>query len=188
MTDFPPSPFWDFSLAVYGRAGVAPACLDLQERRGADVNLLLFCAWLGTSGRGRIDDRDLDALTAEIGEWHETVVRHLRRLRVGLRGGLAPAPNDLVQSLRARLQKVEIDAEHVEQVMLTAWAATRPPAEADPGAAARLGDAAAGMAAYVRRLGGGDEADRDALAVVLAACAAEAGAADTVEIAPLLAL
>jgi uncharacterized protein (TIGR02444 family) len=37
--------FWDFSLTLYGRPGVAPACLALQDRFGADVNLLLLGFW-----------------------------------------------------------------------------------------------------------------------------------------------
>ena len=51
MSDFLPHPFWNFSLELYAGEGVAEACLDLQERRGCDVNILLFCCWLGASGR-----------------------------------------------------------------------------------------------------------------------------------------
>ena len=51
MSDFLPHPFWNFSLELYAGDGVAEACLDLQERRGCDVNILLFCCWLGASGR-----------------------------------------------------------------------------------------------------------------------------------------
>src|SRR3954470_3940357 len=46
MSDFLPHPFWNFSLELYAGEGVAEACLDLQERRGCDVNVLLFCCWL----------------------------------------------------------------------------------------------------------------------------------------------
>ena len=55
MARFPDCAFWDFSLEAYARPGVAPACLDLQERHGADVNLLLFACWLSASGRGALD-------------------------------------------------------------------------------------------------------------------------------------
>jgi uncharacterized protein (TIGR02444 family) len=40
MSDFLPHPFWNFSLELYGGDGVAEACLDLQERRRCDVNIL----------------------------------------------------------------------------------------------------------------------------------------------------
>ncbi len=36
-----------FSLAVYEQAEVAQECLQLQQAIGIDVNLLLFCAWVG---------------------------------------------------------------------------------------------------------------------------------------------
>ena len=41
---------WRFSLTVYGRAGVPAACLALQDEGGRDVNLLLYCCWVGASG------------------------------------------------------------------------------------------------------------------------------------------
>jgi uncharacterized protein (TIGR02444 family) len=44
--------FWRFSLSVYAAPGVADECLALQDTRGVDVNLLLFCAWLGGARRG----------------------------------------------------------------------------------------------------------------------------------------
>ena len=58
------NPFWDFSLAVWGREAVEPACLDLQERHGLDVNLLLFCGWAGRRGRA-LDDADIARLIDE---------------------------------------------------------------------------------------------------------------------------
>jgi len=42
--------FWRFSLDAYGRPGVAAACLDLQDRHGCDVNLILYALWLGRAG------------------------------------------------------------------------------------------------------------------------------------------
>ena len=62
MSDFLPHPFWNFSLEIYSGEGVAEACLDLQERRGCDVNILLFCCWLGASGRPTLTADRLRAL------------------------------------------------------------------------------------------------------------------------------
>ena len=44
------SAFWRFSLELYARDGVPAACLALQDREGADVNLVLLALWLGESG------------------------------------------------------------------------------------------------------------------------------------------
>ena len=49
MTE-PSSRFWSFSLAVYSDTAVQAECLDLQDRHGIDVNLLLFCAYVGAVG------------------------------------------------------------------------------------------------------------------------------------------
>src|SRR5260370_42507163 len=57
---------WRFSLAVYLRAGVAPECLDVQERFGVDVKLLLFCAYLGALEAGVLSQDDL-AQAAAVG-------------------------------------------------------------------------------------------------------------------------
>ena len=66
------NPFWDFSLAVYHRPGVAQACLALQDRRGLDVNLLLFCCWAGSLGR-RLEPQDIARLRRAVGDWQERV-------------------------------------------------------------------------------------------------------------------
>lgn len=42
--------FWSFSNAIYARPGVAEAALSLQDLRGADVNIVLFCFWRARLG------------------------------------------------------------------------------------------------------------------------------------------
>ncbi|MFO0988317.1 MAG: TIGR02444 family protein [Alphaproteobacteria bacterium] len=152
--DFPQNPFWDFSIALYAKPGVAPACLDLQERHGLDVNALLFCVWLGESGRGPAPREALAAAFDAVAGWHEAVVRTLRPLRRQLKSGFAPIEAGLVQALRARLQKVEIDAEHVEQLALAASAAAQAPARPGLAAAERAAHAARHVAHYFAHFGG----------------------------------
>ena len=170
MSDFPDSDFWDFSLAVYGTEGVAPACLELQERYELDVNLLLFAAWVGASGRGRLGADDRAALTGLVAAWHRDVVRHLRHLRVALRPGFDGIPDTQVQSLRRRIQKAEIDAEHIEQLVLSDWAAARDVAIADP--EKRLSDADENMADYTGDLGPVEATAREKLTIIGDACRA----------------
>ena len=166
MTQFPDHPFWDFSLEVYMAPGVGEACLELQERHGLDVNLLLFCLWVGASGRGVLEDAEVCGLMSAVGAWHEEVVRALRGVRTRMKGGMPPAPDALAESLRQRVQKIEIDCEHTEQLMLAASidrAAddSRPPGD-------RAADAAANAAGYFRGLGRAPaDADRSCLAVML---------------------
>ena len=48
------SPFWQFSLRFYRMPQVADACIELQERAGVDVNLLLFLLWQASQRRQSI--------------------------------------------------------------------------------------------------------------------------------------
>jgi uncharacterized protein (TIGR02444 family) len=149
---------------------VAPACLDLQERHGIDVNALMFCLWLGASGRGPAPRAALDAAFDAVAGWHDEVVRTLRPLRRRLKPGFDPIDAGLVQTLRARLQKVEIDAEHVEQLALAASDAALAPARPNLSAGERAAHAARHAAAYFARVPGTPGAeDLDRLCVIFAA-------------------
>ena len=119
---FPEHPFWDFSLSTYGSAGVSEACLALQEAHGADVNILLFCAWAGCNGAS-LDRNQVEAACAAVNGWHREIVRPLRSVRQRLKTALDDCPpGDLQPALRARIQKIELDAEHIEQLRLAALA------------------------------------------------------------------
>ena len=74
--------------------------------------------WQGASGRGALNAADMKTVLAAVEEWHHDVVRALRAVRVRMKGGMPPAPADLTESLRQRIQKAEIDCEHTEQLML----------------------------------------------------------------------
>jgi len=48
---------WRFVLPFYGRAGVSPACLTLQDKIGVDVNIVLFAASRRSSAASRSTNR-----------------------------------------------------------------------------------------------------------------------------------
>jgi len=73
VSDFLPHPFWNFSLELYAGEGVAEACLDLQERRGCDVNILLFCCWLGASGRPTLTADRLRSILRASDAWQAEI-------------------------------------------------------------------------------------------------------------------
>ena len=110
------TPFWLFSGTVYGRPGVAEACLDLQDRHGLDVNLLLFCAWAGTRGRA-LDGGDLGLLRSASRPWHDEVVAPLRAARRWLKQQVA-VPEDLGEAFREEVKGLELQAEMLEQLVL----------------------------------------------------------------------
>jgi uncharacterized protein (TIGR02444 family) len=157
--DFNDHPLWKFSLAVYGAPGVSAACLELQERRGADVNLLLYAAFVGWSGRGRLDDAAIAACRTAVQPWTEATVLPLRRVRRALKSDLGAVSAADAAHLRQRVAAVEIAAEQLEQQALAA----RLPAVTETAPDARSADAAANVGAYLARLPGADPA-RDAAA------------------------
>lgn len=116
MVEFPANLFWDFSLVVYGRPGMAPACLALQDRHGLDVNLLLLCCWAGERGRA-LAPAEIEDLVAVVRPWQEEVVRPLRAVRRWLKHQAA-VPADLAGALREQVLARELDGERLEQLIL----------------------------------------------------------------------
>ena len=165
MAEFPDHPFWDFSLDVYMSEGVGAACLDLQDAHELDVNVLLYCMWVGASGRGAITADQMSVVTGAVAEWHHEVVRALRAVRVRMKGGVGESPADLTESLRQRIQKAEIDCEHTEQLMLATSLDLSADEERAP--ADRLADAVSNISAYFDTFGTVSENDRKNLGVIL---------------------
>ena len=61
-------------------AEVAKECLALQDVLGLDVNILLFCAWLGTQSVA-LQREDIEAALRAVAAWQDEVVRPLRAVR-----------------------------------------------------------------------------------------------------------
>jgi uncharacterized protein (TIGR02444 family) len=161
---WPASALWDYAVALYAVPGVAPACLALQDRRGADVNLLLLACWLGATGR----DPGAQRLAAarERGEaWQEELVRPLRQARRLLKDVLPTLAGPLRSRLamtRTDLAAAELALERGELLLLEQLS------EAAPVGAARGGSALA--ARIMRHLVALDpEADPELQALLAAA-------------------
>lgn len=138
IADTAPGAFWRFSLALYEQPDVAAACLDLQDRHGYDVNLVLYALWVGASGRGRLSAAGLDSAKAALAPWQSAIIAPLRALRRRVKGEPDAA------ALYAALKSAELEAEYVAQDRLERLA---PPGGAPD--AAPLEDAAAYLAAYL---------------------------------------
>jgi uncharacterized protein (TIGR02444 family) len=118
------TPLWTFSLAVYGRDGVADECLTLQERLQLDVNLLLFAAFVGAVEGVRLEGKDIAVANAAITGWQGEIVRPLRQARRALKPANTDAGNPLHEAssaLRAQVKLAELEAEKLEQAMLWRW-------------------------------------------------------------------
>jgi uncharacterized protein (TIGR02444 family) len=132
--------FWRFSLALYERPGVAPACIELQDRFGRDVIIALYCCWVGTSGRGRLAAPDLAAIEANVRPWRQQVVEPLRHTRRSLKG-VAGA-----EEIYTRMKTIELEAERQAHRRLAPLA---PAPDAAATAAERSAAARANLSLYV---------------------------------------
>jgi uncharacterized protein (TIGR02444 family) len=105
--------FWRFSLAVYCQAEVEQECLALQQALGIDVNLLLFCAWLGARGIV-LSRQEIEAASGAVAAWHDQVVRPLR----GVRQQIKTLKRGAFENFRTKVKGVELEAEQIEQALL----------------------------------------------------------------------
>jgi len=140
-----PDGFWEFSLEVYARPGVAPACLRLQDRDGLDVNLVLFAIWAG-GAKGSLGAAALSRAVALSAIWRKDVVGPLRRARRALKAPDVPVEVAGAATLRTRVKSAELAAEKLQQHMI---------APLVDGASSPVGRAAAeaNLAAYMATAG-----------------------------------
>jgi uncharacterized protein (TIGR02444 family) len=110
------NPFWRFSTTVYAEPGVAQECIALQDSVGADVNILLFSAWLGGATRSTMTDDQLIEIESNTQEWRGRVIEPLRSVRRTLKN-LSHA-DKAIQDLRMAVGQSELLAEQIEQAQL----------------------------------------------------------------------
>ena len=118
-SSFPPSQLWDFATKLYSAASVEEACLGLQDRRGLDVNLVLFCIWVAASGRGKLTEEEMSAGTDASVVWQSQVVAPLRHVRRYLKGPITPADGRLGAELARFVSESELYSEHMEVQILS---------------------------------------------------------------------
>jgi uncharacterized protein (TIGR02444 family) len=159
-----PSPFWLFSLRIYGQAGVPSACVTLQDSAGLDVNVLLFGMFAASRGR-QLATADVAAIVAAIEPWKLNAVVPLRGLRRFLKEAPAGFEAQDIPALRQRVKMMELEAERLQQEVLhSSWPVDKLGVAAPADEAAR-----ANIQAYGAILGA--SLDTDAVDLLLAAFA-----------------
>jgi uncharacterized protein (TIGR02444 family) len=121
------SEFWAFSRVVYENPAVQQECFCLQDEYDIDVNLLLFCAFIGAVHAAVLSDQDVKDAAGAVGEWHKNVISRLRGVRRALKPlALERSPiASLAAHLRHGVKALELNAERVEQAMLERWSSSR---------------------------------------------------------------
>jgi len=104
--------------------------------------VMLFCCWLGASGRGRLDRAALDAADRAVAGWRHAVVEHFRAARRAIKAAALPES----ESIYAKAKAVELEAERTLQARLADRA---PPSDPTLPARDRLDAAIANLTLYV---------------------------------------
>ena len=108
---------WAFSLRIYAGSGVAAACLWLQDQCDADVNVLLYCCWLGAR-QVALDDQSIATTCQAVAPWSQEVVQRLRKTRRWIKeAGYGQVDPDYA-ALREAIKTDELEAERLQQRML----------------------------------------------------------------------
>ena len=163
--------FWDFSLQVYRKPGVADVCLALQEDYGADVNMLLFCGWYGAT-RGRFNDKVYENACAFSHDWGQQTVKPLRGVRNRLKQGGCHGQFINIEAcmeFREKVKAVELQAEKLQQLTLENLCRKIPAFESSD--AGRLEAVVKNLGRYLQYAGiRGSEVDSDLLVAFIGAC------------------
>lgn len=106
------TPFWRFSLALYGWPGVPALLLPLQDQHDADVNLVLFGLWRATQQRA-LSQQEFAAIDEAIADWRTDVVQPAR----GLRRAIKARQDDsaAMAMLYEQAKRLELQGEHIQQ-------------------------------------------------------------------------
>lgn len=98
---------WDWTLAAYGRPGVAEACLEAQDGHGLNTSLLLWAVWANP------DDAALASAVALGKAWEETVLWPLRHVRRDLKAAMPGIDDQARLDLREDIKAAELRSERV---------------------------------------------------------------------------
>lgn len=129
MSEGMTGPHWDFALRLYGRDGVSPACIVLQDRCGVDVNVLLVALYAAIVAGRRVGSAEIAALDMAGAGIRDMVVVPLRAIRRQMKGAdFGPA----TEQARNKVKAAELSAEQLEQAALAALVAQWPAGKVTP--------------------------------------------------------
>ena len=115
-------PFWRYSLSVYSKGGVPAELIALQDTFDIDVNVALFCLWLGRAAGLQLNDESLMAMSARCTHWNAETVLPMRGVRRYLKSGIAvQSIAQRAAELRTQIKRLELLAEQIEQAILYDW-------------------------------------------------------------------
>ncbi len=144
--------FWDFSVRTYRTPGVHDACLALQNDYGVDVNMLLYCCWVGAA-IGPFDGELFNRAATYSVQWAENVVIPLREARTWMKHtgcDSDPVPTAPCMELREDIKTVEFATEKMQQGVLESMVAVDDSYSAAPDQL--IADVATNLMLYLDRI------------------------------------
>ncbi|MCW9047989.1 MAG: TIGR02444 family protein [Gammaproteobacteria bacterium] len=114
--DFPTSELWNYSTQIWTLPEVEAICLILQDNYDANVNILLYCCWIGDKNLSLNDD-DLQTIIDTVQPW-QTIIKPLRDSRKMMKQQLIALPASLIEQTVCNITEMEINAEHMTQLAL----------------------------------------------------------------------
>ena len=119
MINFKEDSFWSYSQIQYTQPGVEEYCLELQNTYRGNVNILLFCSWLGYCGI-KISTKDVILAIRTIKDWDLNIVQSLRRARKYYTGSSVLIKNN--NKIKSDLKKLELKSEKSRENNECKWA------------------------------------------------------------------
>lgn len=114
--DFPTSEFWNYSTQIWTLPEVESICLEMQNNFDANVNILLYCCWVGDK-KLTLSDDDLQMLLDTIQPW-QTMIKPLRDSRKMMQQHLIAMPSELIEQTICNMNEMELNAEHMAQLAM----------------------------------------------------------------------
>ena len=107
----PESALWTFALAAYARPGVAALCLDLQDRHGANVMLMLHLCHCAACGQAAVD---VAAAAGAMAPLEHHLIAPLRRARRAVSAAAEALGDATLRDTAKRLLRAELKAERLQ--------------------------------------------------------------------------
>ncbi|MDH5765093.1 MAG: TIGR02444 family protein [Gammaproteobacteria bacterium] len=114
---FPPSKFWNYSINTYQLPTIERVCLKLQQLYDADINILLYCCWVGEK-HILLDEKDIEKLIYVGQPWQTNILVHIRNAHHTLNTSNVTLAEDVLEETRKSISEMEINAEHMAQLAL----------------------------------------------------------------------
>ena len=104
--------FWNYSIRTYEKLN--SPFIFLQDHAGLDVNLLLFCCWVGQAGRV-LSDKQIILLCEKVMPVRDNLINPLRNARKFAKTlGVISDP----ERFKNNILSIELESERVEQAIL----------------------------------------------------------------------